>query len=169
VGEKVNVSPIKIDHLIQGYLSTTGLALVDALSFALPSPERPVQATKKLSEMRVIGSMFQPTDAGGIINDTYERMKDAKQVSDTYKDMLKNGRTAEAQRYLQEHMQEYSMAYTAQNFMEYMQKIAKYEQAVRASTSMTADEKRAQLDAYKKLKIQAAASAREAANKTVPR
>jgi DNA repair exonuclease SbcCD ATPase subunit len=168
VGEKINVSPIKIDALISGYLSTTGLALVDALSFALPTPDRPVEATKRLSEMRVIGSMFQPKDAGGIINATYERMKEAKQIKDTYNDMLKNGRIADAQRYLQENLQEYALAGSEPGFSSYMQKISKYEQAVRAS-SMSPDEKRQLLDQYRQLKIQFATSVRAAADKTAPR
>ena len=169
VGEKLNISPIKIDHLIQGYLSTTGLALADALSFALPSPERPVEATKRLSEMRVVGSLFQPKDANGVINATYDRLKRAAEVKATYMDLLKDGRTADAQRYMQENLQDYALSSTEQSFSNYMQKIAKYEQAVRASTSMTPDEKRRALDEYKQLKIRFATSVREAADRTAPR
>jgi hypothetical protein len=169
IGEKVNVSPIKIDALISGYFSTTGLALADALSLALPTPERPVEATKRLSEMRVIGSLFQPKDASGIINATYDRMKDVREVKATYDDLLKKGRPADAQRYLQENMEDYALASTEGSFSNYMQKIAKYEQAVRASSTMTPDEKREALDQYKQLKIRFATTVREAADKTAPR
>jgi hypothetical protein len=168
IGEKTNISPIKIDALISGYFTATGLALVDALSFALPSPDRPVEATKRLSEMRAVGSLFQPKDASGIINATYDRMKDIREVKATYDDMLKNGRTADAQRFLQENLQDYALSSTEGYFSNYMQKIAKYEQAVRASSTMTPDEKRAVLDQYKQLKIQFATTVREAANKTAP-
>ena len=168
IGEKINVSPIKIDALISGYFSTVGLALADTLSLALPTPERPVDATKRLSEMRVIGSMFQPKDASGIINATYDRMKDVREVKATYDDMLKKGRPADAQRYLQENMQDYALASTESSFSNYMQKIAKYEQAVRAS-DMSPDEKRRLLDDYKQLKIKYSTLVREAANKIAPR
>jgi hypothetical protein len=146
-----------------------GLALADALSFALPSPERPVEATKRLSEIRVIGSLFQPKDAAGVINATYDRLKDVKEVRATYNDMLKNGRTADAQRYLQENLQDYALSSTESSFSSYMQKIAKYEQAIRASTSMTPDEKRRALDEYRQLKIQFSTTVREAVDKTAPR
>jgi hypothetical protein len=127
-----------------------------------------VEATKRLSEMRVVGSLFQPKDANGIINATYDRMKRAAEVKDTYRDMLKNGRTAEAQRYLQENLQDYALSSAEQNFSKYMQEIAKKEQAIRASTRMTADEKRTALDQYKQLKIQFATSVRAAADRTAP-
>ena len=167
IGEQFNISPIKLDALISGYFSTTGLALADALSFALPGPD--VEApTKRASEMRLVGGLFQPKDAGGIINATYDRLKEAKQVTDTYKDLVAKGRTADAQRYLQENLQQFAESGLESKFSSYMQKIAKAEQAVRGSKDLSADEKRERLDRLREFKINFANDVRAAAGRTAP-
>jgi hypothetical protein len=165
VGKTVGVSPIKIDSLIQGYLSATGLALVDTLSFAIPTEAGPPSATKRLSEMRLVGSLFQPNDAGGIINATYDRLQEAGQVKATYQDMLAKGRVNEAQRYLQENLNAYAESGLQTSFKSYMQNIMKSENAVRAS-SMSPDEKRRVLDDLKQQKIAFAKTVREQSDRT---
>ena len=165
VGKMINVSPIKVDHLIQGYLSATGLALVDALSFAIPTEAGPEGPTKRLSEMRLVGSLFQPKDASGIINATYDRLQEAAQVKATYQDMIAKGRVNEAQRYLQENLQAYAESGLQTSFKSYMQNLMKSEQAIRAS-DMPPDEKRRILDDLKQQKIAFAKTVREQADRT---
>ena len=165
IGKTINVSPIKIDSLIQGYFSSTGLALVDALSFAIPTEAGPQAATKRLSEMRLIGGLFQPKDASGIINATYDRLQEAAQVKATYQDMLAKGRINEAQRYLQENLNAYAESGLQTSFKSYMQGMMKSENAIRAS-DLPPDEKRRILDDYKHQKIAFAKSVREQADRT---
>ena len=165
VGKAINVSPIKIDSLIQGYFSSTGLALVDSLSFAIPTEAGPQGATKRLSEMRLVGGLFQPKDASGIINATYDRLQEAAQVKATYQDMLAKGRTNEAQRYLQENLNAYAESGLQTSFKSYMQGMMKSENAIRAS-DLPPDEKRRILDEYKRQKIEFAKSVREQSDRT---
>ena len=166
VGDMFNVSPIKIDALIQGYLSSTGLAMVNALSFALPTPDRPEAAAKRLSEVPLVGGLFQPKDAGGIINDTYDRMNEAKQVKDTFDDMLQKGQREEAKRYLEENLDKYAQSSLATNFTGFMRQLSEAERAIKAS-SLSPDEKRERLDEIRRMKIQVAKNVREA-SKTTP-
>lgn len=166
VGDMFNVSPIKIDALIQGYLSSTGLAMVNALSFALPTPDRPEAAAKRLSEVPLVGGLFQPKDAGGIINDTYDRMNEAKQVKDTFDDMLQKGQREEAKRYLEENLDKYAQSALATNFTGFMRQLSEAERAIKAS-SLSPDEKRERLDEIRRMKIQVAKNVREA-SKTTP-
>ena len=165
VGKAINVSPIKIDSLIQGYFSSTGLALVDSLSFAIPTEAGPQGATKRLSEMRLVGGLFQPKDASGIINATYDRLQEAAQVKATYQDMLAKGRTNEAQRYLQENLNAYAESGLQTSFKSYMQGMMKSENAIKAS-DLPPDEKRRILDEYKHQKIEFAKSVREQSDRT---
>ena len=166
VGDMFNVSPIKIDALISGYLSSTGLAMVNALSFALPTPDKPEAAAKRLSEVPLVGGLFQPKDAGGIINDTYDRMNEAKQVKATFDDLVEKGQREEARRYLEENIDKYAQSALATNFTGYMRKLAEAERAIRAS-SLSPDEKRERLDQIRQMKIQVAKNVREA-SKTTP-
>lgn len=165
VGKMVGVSPIKIDYLIQGYFSATGLALVDALSFAIPTEAGAERATKRLSEMRLVGSLFQPKDANGIINATYDRLQEAAQVKATYQDMIAKGRVNEAQRYLQENLQAFAEAGLQTSFKSYMQNIGKSETAIKAS-NMSPDEKRRILDDLQQQKIAFAKIVREQSDRT---
>lgn len=167
VGDMFNVSPIKIDALIQGYLSSTGLAMVNALSFAIPTPESPERAALRLSETPLVGGLFQPKDAGGILNATYDRMNEAKQVKATFDDLVQKGQQEEARRYLQENLDKYAQAGLATNFTSAMQKLSQAERAIRAS-SLSPDEKRARLDQIRETKIRIAANVRELASKTTP-
>jgi polyhydroxyalkanoate synthesis regulator phasin len=59
--------------------------------------------------------MFQPNDAGGIINATYDRMEHIMEVKRTYDDMIKKGETAEARAFLQENVNEIASASIAGN------------------------------------------------------
>jgi hypothetical protein len=166
VGDMFNVSPIKIDALIQGYTSSTGLAFVQALSFAIPTPPSPDKAAMRASEIPLVGSLFQPKDAGGIINAAYERMNEAKQVKSTFDGLLEKGRTEEARTFLQENLEKFANAGLATNFTSTMQKLSQAERAVRASDA-SPETKRAQLDQIKQAKIKIAEAVR-AAGRTTP-
>ena len=167
IGALVGYSPIKIDNLIRGYTGTMGLAAAQAVSFAMPEKLGPQEATKRLSDTPVIGSMFQPNDAGGIINATYERMEQIMEVKRTYDDMLKSGETAEARAFLQENVNEIASASIAGNAKTQLAKVTQAMNAVKAS-SMSPEEKRATLDRLQKLRIQIASSMRNVLDKTAP-
>lgn len=168
VGDMFNVSPIKIDALISGYLSSTGLAMTNALSFAIPTPEGPSKTALRTSEIPLVGGLFQPKDAGGVINAAYDRMAEAKQIKATFEDMVAKGQKDAARQYLQENLDKYAQSSLATNFTSTMQKLAQAERAIRAS-ALSPDEKRARLDELRQMKIRIARNVREAANKTTPR
>jgi polyhydroxyalkanoate synthesis regulator phasin len=167
LGAMAGYSPIKIDNLIRGYTGTMGLAAAQAVSFAMPEKLGPQEATKRLSDTPVIGSMFQPNDAGGIINATYDRIEHIVEVKRTYEDMLKKGEMSEARAFLQENVNEIASASIAGNAKTQLSKITQAMNAVKAS-SMTPDEKRATLDRLQKLRIRIADTMRGVLDKTAP-
>jgi len=167
IGEMVGYSPIKIDNLIRGYTGTMGLAAAQAFSFAMPENLGPQEATKRLSDTPVIGSMFQPNDAGGIINATYDRIEQITEIKRTYDDMVKKGDMSEARAFLQENVNEIASASVAGNAKTQLFKITQAMNAVKAS-NMTPDEKRAALDRLQKLRIKIADTMRNVLDKTAP-
>jgi polyhydroxyalkanoate synthesis regulator phasin/ribosomal protein S19 len=167
LGAMAGYSPIKIDNLIRGYTGTMGLAAAQAVSFAMPEKLGPQEATKRLSDTPVIGSMFQPNDAGGIINATYDRMEHIIEVKRTYDDMIKKGETAEARAFLQENVNEIASASVAGNARTQLTKITQAMNAVKAS-NMSPDEKRATLDRLQKIRIKIADTMRGVLDKTAP-
>ena len=161
LGSGLGLSPIKIEALVSGYTGTMGLALMQVLSMGVPTGESPEKTTKRLSDMPVIGSSFQPNDAGGIINAVYERMNDVKKVKTTVDRMLSEGRVAEAKELVSQRSEEFAQSGVADYFTSNMQQITKYENAIRAS-NLTGDEKRAKLAEMRQLKIRLAETVRQA-------
>ena len=161
IGMLTGTSPLKIENLIRGYTGTMGLALAQSLNFAMPSPPKgtPEQATKRLSDTPVIGSMFQPNDAAGIVSATYDRMQEVQQIDKTFKDMVKDGRMSEAREFLQKNSKEIAAGAVAGNIQEQLGTITKAMNAIKAS-DMTPDKKREELDKLQQLRIKLAQSAR---------
>jgi len=143
------------------------LAAAQAFSFAMPENLGPQEATKRLSDTPVIGSMFQPNDAGGIINATQERIEHIMEVKLTFDDMVKKGEMSEAKVFLQENVNEIASASIAGNAKTQLLKITQAMNAVKAS-AMTPDEKRATLDKLQRLRIKIADTMRNVLDKTAP-
>ena len=160
VGQMLNISPIKMEALINGYTGTMGLALLQALNFAMPATG-PEAAFKRLSEQPVIGPLFQPTDAGGIINATYDRVEEINRAKASYEKLLAENQPAQAQAYLKEHITELSLASVAGSFSKQMGELTKYEAEIKAS-NRTPEKKREELDRIRQLKIKFATSVRAA-------
>jgi hypothetical protein len=165
-GELTGFSPIKIEYLIRGYTGGMGMALLAALSAPFGG-EGPEAATKRASDMPVMGTLFQPKDASGIIDATYERMKQVNQVKETYEGLLNKGRQADAEKYLKENVDEMALASVAGSFKQYMGQITEYERQIRAS-NLTPEKKREALDQARQAKIQLATSVRAATERKAP-
>jgi hypothetical protein len=159
IGSMTGTSPIKVDNLIRGYTGSMGVALAQAFNFAMPTAGTPEQATKRLSDMPVVGPLFQPQDAGGIVGAVYDRMTEINEVKRTYDKLIKDGRRAEAQAFMQENAESYAKSGVTGNVQAQMSKITQAVNAIKAS-SMTPDEKRERLTALQDLRIRLATSVR---------
>lgn len=166
VGSSLGISPIKIEALINGYTGTLGLAFMQAISLGVPVGESPEKAVKRLSEYPVVGGVFQPNDAGGIINSVYERMNEAEQVRTSVRNLMKDGKITEANALLERRGNEYMQAEISDVFKSNMNTLTKAERAINAS-DMSAQEKREQLDEIRRMKIGLANAIREISDKTI--
>ncbi len=166
VGEITGVSPIQLEYLISSYTGSMGLALLQTLNFAMPA-EGPEKAFKRMSEQPLVGTLFQPNDAGGIINATYERMNEINQIKATFDNYIKTGQKDKAREYLNENAAQLAQASLAGNFREKMGELTAYEKVVRSSTR-SAQDKRELLDRVRQLKIKYATSVRAAFDRTTP-
>jgi hypothetical protein len=166
VGSTLGISPIKIEALVNGYTGTMGLAFLQAISLGVPSKETPEQAVKRLSEYPIIGGVFQPNDAGGIINSVYERMNEVSQVKSTVDKLLQEGKVQEAEALITKRGTDYMQSELANTFKTNMNMLTQAERAVAAS-KMSPEEKRKQLDDIRKMKIGLANATREISDKTI--
>ena len=166
VGSTLGVSPIKVEALVSGYTGTMGLAFLQAISMGIPTKETPEQAVKRLSEYPIVGGVFQPNDAGGIVNSTYERMNEVLQVKNTVTKLLEEGKVEEANALINKRGTEYMQAELANTFKTNMNMLTQAERAIAAS-KMTPEAKREQLDQIRKMKIGLANATREISDKTI--
>jgi len=158
LGAMFNISPIKIEALVSGYTGGMGLALLQAANFVLPAPES-AKAEKRLSELPVIGSAFQPKDAAGIINDTFDRLKEATEAKQTYDKLIERGEYKRADAYLSQNADRMALASLAGQYRQQIGKITEAERQIRG-IDMDPKEKREILDAMRQQKILVASSVR---------
>ena len=158
------LSPIKLEYLIRGYTGSFPLAVVSLSNPVLRTSEAGDTPTTRASEVPVIGGLFQPKDASGLINKAYHDMDAVIAAKQTYNKKIEEGRIEDAEDYLNEQADLIGMATMAGRFRQRMGDITKQERAVRTDPKLSAGEKRQLLDELRQAKIQTAkdfSSARE--------
>lgn len=158
--EAVNLSPAQAEHLIRGYTGALGIGLLSVVNpLVAPSTRQAGPVEGRLSEVPLLGRFFQPNDSGRVIDDAFDTMKEIQRRSNTYKKYITDGEYAEADKYLKENISDIGMTSFAGAFRQRMGEITAAERAIKAlpETSMSPKEKRAQLEEFRKLKIQMAA------------
>ena len=159
---KAGISPIKFEALIRGYFGGAGMALLGALSLPLVR-EGPEKATKRMSDMPVIGTMFQPNDARWIINNAFDQLREAQQVQASFKDLINKGERAEAQRLLETRATDYARAELGGYLRQQMGQLTQLETAIKASNK-SPEEKRKLLDQVQQTRIRLAGMVRDASD-----
>ena len=130
LGPLLGISPLQIDHAINGYTSGTGLALLSMFNPALRTSAEP--PTGKLTDMPFVGGMFQPADGRGFIEKAYNDAKTIDQINNSYKDKLKTN-PKEAEQFLKDNLKQISSESASGSFKKQMASLADYERAIRAS------------------------------------
>jgi hypothetical protein len=168
IGRVAGVSPIILDSLVQGYTGAMGLAFVQAVGLGFPKSEGPEAAVRRLSNMPVVGTAFQPNDAGAIITRVYDRMNEFKKVESSVESLIARGYKAEAMELLNKRGNEYAAAEIADYYTTTMRELTQYENAIKASDA-SPEQKRQQLDEIRKMKTRFATTVEQATDRTIPR
>jgi hypothetical protein len=168
IGRVAGVSPIILDSLVQGYTGAMGLAFVQAVGMGLPKSEGPEAAVKHLSNLPVVGTAFQPNDAGAIITRVFDRMNEFKKVESSVESLIARGYKAEAMELLNKRGNEYAAAEIADYYTTTMRELTQYENAIKASDA-SPEQKRQQLDEIRKMKTRFATTVEQATDRTIPR
>jgi hypothetical protein len=159
LGNILSVSPNKIDYLIRGYTGSLPLAIASMANPIIRSVEvgeQPESRGMLSSETPLIGSFFQPTDASGLVNKAYKDMEEVIRAKATYDKMVEEGREKEADDYNTANADVIAMASFAGKFRKQMGELTKQERGIRTNQTMSAQQKRAELDAIRQDKIELA-------------
>jgi hypothetical protein len=156
VGGALNISPNRIEYLIRGYTGSLPIALASVANPVLrggETGEQPDSRGMLSSETPLVGSFFQAKDAGGLINKAYKDMNEIVQTKQTYEKMMEEGREKEAEDYATANADIIGMGTMAGRFRQEMGNLTRAERSVRADSSLSGAEKRAQLDVIRQDKI----------------
>ena len=159
VGGTLNISPVKLEYLIKGYFGSIPLAVASMANPIIRSGEggeKPESRGIVSSDTPLLGTFFQPVDAGGLINKAYKDMDEINAITQTYKKMVKENRTSEAEAYLDMNADVIGMGSMAGKFRKKMGDLTNFERAIRTDPDMSAGEKRKALDEIKQIKIETA-------------
>lgn len=155
------LSPVMLDHFINGYLGGLGTNAAALASMVMPwglvrsDVHGPV--TKKMSELPFVGAAFQPNVGMGLVSQAYEMAKKAEQAKATY-DRLVQTDPEDAKRYGAAHREDIAKAGQARSFKEFESQQNKLEDLVRNAPKgkMTPDEKARIIENIKRAKIERA-------------
>lgn len=156
VGKALNVSPVKIEYAIKGYTGSLPIAAASLANPIMRGGEGGAQPEGRASELPLVGTFFQPKDAGGLVTKAYKDMEEINAMKATYKKLEAEGRYAEADAYLDANADTISMASFAGVFRQRMGELTRQEREVRSDPTLSAKEKREMLDKLKQDKIELA-------------
>jgi hypothetical protein len=108
-----------------------------------------------VSDIPLVGGLFQPNDAGRVIDEAYDSMKDVQRSMSTYKKLVEEGRLDDAREYLDDNVYNISASAFAGSFRQRMGVITNAERRIKAApeSSMSPAEKREELDKLRQMKI----------------
>lgn len=158
------LSPIQLEYLVRGYTGGLGVVLMqmaNPLFRPLNADDMPEGAAKKVSQMPIIGNLFQPTDGRGVINAAYEQADEFQKASNTYKKMLEQGRRADAQAFAQQYSAEIAGNAIGGAFRKQMGDLARVRRAIEASKDLTPEQKRVRVDGIRQIELKLAQRIRE--------
>ena len=164
--DKEHLSPVMLDYLARSYGGGLTVALASALNPFLAPTSDVAAPTKTPSQYPIIGGLFQPNDSSGVINAAYETATRAQQVSKSLDAVVAKGDKAEIEAFARKYANDLMLESFAGAFTREMGQIAEAERAVRASKTMTGDEKAEKIKQLRAIRIKIAealnkASARE--------
>lgn len=167
---EAGLSPIKIDYLIRGYTGGLGIALVQLANPLLNTETSDVaKPSVKPSKMPFIGGLFQPVEGRGTLDAAYDKMVELQQIKGTYNDLLEKGKRAEAQAFVQQYANQLALVSTSGSVQKALGEMAKQERAVKASKTLTTEQKDVALERLDKMKVAYARQFLTLADRTTPR
>ena len=142
------LSPIQIDYLIRGYTGGVGMAIAQMANVFLRAPEaeKVAQPTMKLSEVPLIGSLFQTTEGRGALDATYTLIEEIQQYKGAYNKLIQDGKPEEAARFANENASVLAASSMAGYMKKTLGEMSKQARMIKSSPQMTTEQKDAALE-----------------------
>ena len=108
LGKMFNISPARLDNLIQTFGTGTGMALFTMFDPLVRAMQTEVagEVAKTPSKWPLIGTTFQTNEGVGLVNAAYDMSRELRQRANTFNELVKQGRAEQAQAYAAKYLRE---------------------------------------------------------------
>lgn len=158
IGETLNISPMKIDHVVRGYIGTLGVYAYDLLDAGLKSKtvqgdNRAVLPTRPWYDWPVIRRWVGKQNDQGLVQEAYDLHREVNKAYTSYTKLVENGRIPEARAYIESRRALMAMRDPINNVKEQLDMLRKQREKIQRS-DMSADLKRMQIDRIEEVQNQ---------------
>jgi hypothetical protein len=142
------LSPIQIDYLIRGYTGGVGMAITQMANVFLRAPEAEnvAKPTTKLSEVPLIGALFQTSEGRGALDATYKLIEEIQQYKGAYNKLIQDGKPEEATKFANENASVLAASSMAGYMKKTLGEMSKQARMIKSSPQMTTEQKDAALE-----------------------
>jgi hypothetical protein len=142
------LSPIQIDYLIRGYTGGVGMAITQMTNVFLRAPEAEnvARPTTKLSEVPLIGALFQTSEGRGALDATYKLIEEIQQYKGAYNKLIQDGKPEEAAKFANENASVLAASSMAGYMKKTLGEMSKQARIIKSSPQMTTEQKDAALE-----------------------
>ena len=139
----IGISPMKVDHLLRGYLGTAGGVLLDVTD-AVADPDR---MSKPVNKLPLIKTFMYDDTGRGYKTEFYQFREDVDKVVNSVNTFKREGRVEELQEYLTEDkMNLYAMKGVVNKIEDRLGDLRRYRNIIANDSDLTPQEKREKTD-----------------------
>jgi hypothetical protein len=153
MGQALNISPIKLDYLLQGYTGTMGMYVVNLLDAFFDMNSEAPKASRRLEQMPVLRRFMVDPEARGAISAYYDLKNSVDEVVRTSNFLQRSMDFENYGKYMQENVQMLAVKDYINDLEKTMKEYREMKNLVRIS-NMDADSKRDTLSNIGKLEQQ---------------
>jgi len=146
IGDAANISPLKIEHLVRGYLGGLPIAAASLANEVLADKSTP---DRKASQSPIVGGFIADSIGRGAVERAYAKSKAIEQAGATYDKLVKDGKFAAAIKYRDDNLNVMMAEPLNDRFTTFMNGI-RAERARVLQSDLSGSEKRRYLDEIEK-------------------
>jgi len=146
------LSPIQIEHLSQAYFGALPLAVMAGTSDLFAKPSATAKPEARITDVPIVGSMFQKRFGGADTDVVFNLAKDVLQTQVSFGSLKKSGTAEDIKEFAIAHKPELAVAPMARAFQANMSKLRTQEDIITNRLNLSPAEKRARIDTLDKVR-----------------
>jgi hypothetical protein len=146
MGDITGMSPVKIDHVLQGYTGAMGMYVASAISAIIRTEDDGSKASMSMEQTPILKRFFASDKAGGSIDAFYEFKKQVETVVATQDELQKRGNPEQYIEYMKKNGKLLGAKQLVSNISNKLSEMRRLRNIVNFSKSMPPDQKRKTLD-----------------------